>query len=502
MNIETVLKEAFIYRSGCTVTRKGTVHLVPGENHVRIAGMTSSAYTDTMQLRIDPSVRAYAIHIIQKDEDDKEAAHIADEINEKKELIAVLKEQAEMWKAGAEFAQSANASLSDVETYINSYPKRVKEIHAEIRGIEKEIRKLNRLLNKASDRDARPLISAVLKAQQEKDYPFELVYQETSAFWNTQYEIDADTNENTLDVRVRAEVRQNTGEDWNQVKLALRTGHPVNSASLPVLDPVYLDFRPPVHKPIYGGAMPMMASMKAAANTAMEEMMMEDSATADTAQFARIEMDEAEVSSGDTMTEYVPASLYDIASGDDGLTIDLQSFTLKADFVTKAVPKKDIRAYLLAEIKTSDLPAAIHGNAAVYLDGTYTGTSIIAPDYGKETYAVALGLQEAISLSRKEIKKKSSEAFIRNSQSAVYECEICVSNNRDVPVTLSVSDQIPVASDAAISVEVINDDHAVRKEKTGMLEWKLELQPQQTKTLRTEYRVTWPKDKPLHQSTY
>ena len=116
-------------------------------------------------------------------------------------------------------------------------------------------------------------------------------------------------------------------------------------------------------------------------------------------------MDEAEVSSGDTMTEYVPASLYDIASGDDGLTIDLQSFTLKADFVTKAVPKKDIRAYLLAEIKTSDLPAAIHGNAAVYLDGTYTGTSIIAPDYGKETYAVALGLQEAISLSRKEIKK-------------------------------------------------------------------------------------------------
>ena len=69
-------------------------------------------------------------------------------------------------------------------------------------------------------------------------------------------------------------------------------------------------------------------------------------------------------------------------------------------------------------------------------------------------------------------------------------------------MTLSVSDQIPVASDAAISVEVINDDHAVRKEKTGMLEWKLELQPQQTKTLRTEYRVTWPKDKPLHQSTY
>ncbi len=505
MNIETVLKKAYVYRSGCMVTRYGKVHLVPGENRAVIAGMSSTAFIDTMQLKMDPTVKASAVHIIKKDEDEQEAGAIADSINETKEMIAVLREQAEMWKAGAEFARSANASLSDVETYIAAYPQRVKEIRAEIRELEKELKRLNKELNKASGRDNRPLISVILNAQEEKDYPFELIYQETAAYWNTLYEVHADTAAGTLDVKMKAEIRQNTDEDWKDVKLALRTGVPVRSASLPFLNPVYLDFRTQYHNSTADMMpRPMMASRKMSLNSAepMRESAEMEDAWGDTAALGRVQMEDAQVSSGDTMTEYTPTALYDIAAGGDGLNIDLQSFTMKADYVTKAVPKKDIRAYLLAEISTSDLPASIRGNAAVYLDGVYTGTANLSPDFTKDKYAIALGMQEAISLTRKENKKKSSEAFLRNSQSTVYECEIKVSNAKDTPVSITVTDQIPVAREAAITVEVISDDHAVRDAKTGRLEWKLELKPQETRILRTEYRVNWPKDKNLNQSSF
>ncbi len=503
MYTETIVKEVSVYRNGCTVSRKGIIHLMPGENNVQISGLTSSAYTDTMQLRFAPSVSAYAVHIVEREEEERESNDLTDQINETKELIAALKSQAEMWKNGAAIYNSANVTVKEIEEYIIAYPERIKTVKAEIRKLEKELKQLQKQLNEAASRDARPLIGATLKAVNEGDYPFELVYQDTAAYWNSQYEVHTDGESSPLEIRVRAEVRQSTGEDWKNVKMSLRTGMPVYSASLPVLKPVWLDYQQPMRDMVYGMARPMM--MKAAAaptiNSAMrteaEESMLED-----TAAFGRIEMPEADVSSSDTMTEYTLGSVYDVASGKDGLTVDLQKFTLDAKYVIKAVPKKDIKAYLLAEINTKDLPMIINGNAAVYLDGVYTGTCMIAPDYGKDTYAIALGSQERITLSRKANKKKSSSAIFKNVQSSAYECEITVTNGKDIPVTITLYDQIPVTRQDGIKVEVIKTDKADHNEKTGELEWLLDLKPQESRTLHVEYVISWPKDKSLNQSSF
>lgn len=502
MTAETRIKSAEIYRSGCTVTRTGMIHLQPGENKVRIAGLTSSAYTDTMQLRFDPSVAAFAVHVIQKEDEEKEASEIKEQINEIREEIETLKTQAEMWGDTAGISSRNNATIAEIENYIVSYPSRIKAINNELRSLEKEMKRLNKELNDAADRDCRPLISAVLKAEKEGDYPFELVYQETAALWNSQYEIHTDGESGPVEIRVKAEVRQNTKEDWEQVRIALRTGNPVYSASLPVLSPVYLDFTQPRMKNAFMARPNMMMAAASGMSPMMEDTaMMESDAMEDTARLSRIEMEEAEVNSTDTMTEYQLGSLYDIVSGSDGLNVDLQSFSLNADYVTKAVPKKDIRAYLLAEVKTADFPMVVHGSAAIYLNGVYTGTAMIDPDYSEETYAVALGTEEKISLTRNEKKKKSSAQILGNKQSTVYECDIQVSNSKDVPVKLSIADQIPKSRNEAITVDIISLDGAEQNRDTGALKWELELKPQETKKIHVEYKVTWPKDKPLHSNT-
>lgn len=493
-----MIKEAQIYRSGCTVTRKGTVHLSAGENKVRIAGLSSTAFTDTMQLRFDPSVAAFAVHVIAKEDEEKEAGNIKERISEIREEVETLKAQAEMWRDTAGISKMSGISVSEIESFITAYPSRIKAINKEIHDLEKELRKLNKELNEAADRDCRPLISAILKTEAEGDYPFELVYQETSAYWNSQYEIHTDGESGPVEIRVKAEIRQNTKEDWKQVKIALRTGNPVYSASLPVLKPVFLDFsQPRVINTSMRKGMLMSAAMGSV--SPMAESAIADSAlSGDTASLARVEMEEAEVSSTDTMTEYQLGSLYDIANGSDGLNVDLQSFRLDGKYVIKAVPKKDIRAYLLAEVRTADLPMVIHGSASVYLNGVYTGTAMIDPDYSKETYAIALGTQEKVTLTRDEKKKKSSAQLIGNKQSSVYECDIQITNGKDVPVKLSVADQVPVSTNDSITVEIISVDGAVHHKDTGELKWELDLRPQEIRKLHTEYKVTWPKDRPLH----
>ena len=494
MEIRTEVKEAVVYRSGASIRRAGKVHLNEGDNKTVIAGLSQGAYTDTMQLRFPKEISASAVHVISREEDDKEVTAIAEKIDEITRRIEALKSQAEMWlNAGS--LSSDHITMAEIEEYITRYPERVSAIDAEIRTLEKEKKKLNRQLSEAQQRDGRPLISVNLNAPIEGDYPFELVYQETAARWNSKYEVHTDAQNLPLEIRVKAEVYQNTYEDWKNIKIALRTGMPVYSASLPELNPIYLDFSVP--RPVYGAMRPMMKMNAPMRDETVQMAFAEE----DTAQLSRLDVNpSAEVSTSDTMTEYQLGGRYDIASGTDGLNVDLNAFTLKADYVIKAVPKEDTGAYLLAEVKTADLPMIIGGNAAIYLDGVYTGTARLSPDYGEETFAVALGTEERIRLSRTAKKKKSSEALIRNSQSTAYEYEITVNNSKDTPAKITVIDQIPVSRENAINVEATSLDKGVLDEKTGEVRWQIELQPQETKTLHVEYRVSWPKDKSLNTS--
>lgn len=495
MTINTEIKEVHLSRSGFTAVRRGNVHLEAGETKVLIEGLCASSYTDTMQLFFPASVSASAIHVINPDHTGKQSELIREQIEDIDAAVEALARQAEMWENSTAFAQLQTATVEQVESWICAYPERIRAISSEKRRLEKEKKELNVRLNEEFEKENRPLVSAVLKVENSGDYPFEMRCQDYAGGWNSRYEIHTD-GEGPLNLRARAEIRQQTGEDWKGVKMVLRTGAPVRSASLPELKPVYLDFEKPAPKKRFAKAVNGFAMKAMMAEPVMEEAMDYE----DTTELFSLDTGGAEVSTSDTMTEYVLGAEYDVASGDEGMYVDLQSFDLNAEYVIRAVPKKDIHAYLLASIKTADLPMAVRGTASVYLNSAYTGSARIAPDFGEETFTIALGTEERISLSRTEKKKKSKEALIRNQQSAVYECDIQAVSGMDETVTIEITDQIPVSRDQGITVDAVSPGNAAYDETTGILKWKVELNSHEMKTLHVEYRVTWPKDRQVETS--
>jgi uncharacterized protein (TIGR02231 family) len=489
MTIHTDIKEVHLSRSGFTAVRRGCAHLEAGETRVLIEGLCATSYTDTVQLFFPAAVSASAIHVINPDHEGKQSELIREQIDDIDAALEALQKQAEMWQNSTAFAQMQSATVEQVESWISAYPERIRAISSEKRRLEKEKKALDLKLNEEFEKENRPLVSAVLKVENSGDYPFEMRCQDYAGSWNSQYEIHTD-GEGPLSLRARAQIRQNTGEDWKGVRMVLRTGMPVRFASLPQLKPLYLDFEKPMPRPRYSrNTAPVM--MKAM----MADVMTEEAAMEDTAQLFRMDTGSADVNTSDTMTEYVLGAEYDVASGDEGMFVDLQTFELNADYVIRAVPKKDIHAYLLASVKTADLPMSVRGTASVYLNSAYTGSALIAPDYGEDTFTIALGTEERISLSRTEKKKQSKEALIRNQQSAVYEYDIQAVSGMDEPVTVDIIDQIPVSRDQGITVDRLSYGSAEYDETTGILKWKAELSCHEMKTLHVEYRVTWPKDK-------
>jgi hypothetical protein len=91
---------------------------------------------------------------------------------------------------------------------------------------------------------------------------FKLSYLVNQAGWHPTYDIRVKDINHPIALVYKANVFQQSGEDWNDVKLTISTGNPQESGSKPALSPWYLSFyRPNAHQYAHMDAAPAMASV-------------------------------------------------------------------------------------------------------------------------------------------------------------------------------------------------------------------------------------------------
>ncbi|MBQ6355685.1 MAG: mucoidy inhibitor MuiA family protein [Solobacterium sp.] len=497
--IQTRVTGVKIYRNGAETIRRGQSELKAGVNHLKIAGVTQGMDTGTVRLFFPAGVTMSDIRFLNTlnyNPDEKESDRIRAEIEALKQQIEVKELQISLWKENGSFVSRQEQNLQDIESYINRLPERLAGIHREISALQKDITRLEKKLNDTVRTESCPVISVEVEAQADGISDFEIRGHEGSAMWQPVYEIHTDA-EGPLTMRVRARILQNTGEEWDKVNVSLLTGNPASGGVMPVIRPVYLSIRTSETVTRAKGNM-MMGRMAMAAAPMMAD---EDMAMADTMQMNRLETEEAEVSTEETMTEYILPGTKTIPSDSEGTMADLQQFDLPADYVISAVPKMDVKAWLKATVKTVDLPAMVRGNAAVYLNGIFTGNTLINPDLTRETFDIPLGQEEAVQLRRTEKLKKTSEAMLKNQRTTEYAYELMITNSKAKEITVTVQDRLPVSRDKTIVVEPVKTDKAEQDADNGVLTWKITLAPKETKTLNLAYRVSWPKDKKIQETS-
>jgi hypothetical protein len=82
----------------------------------------------------------------------------------------------------------------------------------------------------------------VVNAEKSTSGKIEISYIINNASWTTNYDIRIEDVDKPLNLIYKAKVIQNTGEDWNNVKLVLSTGNPSISNATPELNTYYLSF--------------------------------------------------------------------------------------------------------------------------------------------------------------------------------------------------------------------------------------------------------------------
>ncbi|MBR5340629.1 MAG: mucoidy inhibitor MuiA family protein [Erysipelotrichaceae bacterium] len=496
----TEIKSVKVFLNGAEVTRRGKCELAEGKQTLYAYGLSRGVVYDTVRLFGEEGLHCGNLRYETPENDeyeDNELNRLQRQLEDLRKTIEVKQLQINLWQANGDFTNRTAQNAEEVKDYIEKLPERLKGLNDEILDCEKKARELNKKLEEEKKKEALPVIVVEVEAPKAGEYSFELRYHENNAGWRPTYEVHSDAKED-LEIRMKASIYENTYEDWKNIDLSLYSGNPASGTVLPELDTIRLDIQEKVAAPRGRANGMMMMSMAAAGKSmAMEEM---DIVEDETVPMVRMETQEAEVNTDETMTEYVLSGKRDIFKDGDGTAADLQKFTVKADYEIAAVAKADPNAYLIARIKTADLPINDGVNAGIYLNEVYTGSVYLDPDMTKEELEITLGREEQVHVSHKTISKKTSSVLLKAQKVTEYVYETKVSNTSPKAVEVILKDQIPVSDNKDISVDVIDLNGAELDKETGFIKKKLTVEAGQSETFRLSYKVAWPKDKRISET--
>ena len=498
----TEVKSVKVFLNGAEVTRKGKCELTEGKQTLCVYGLSSGVVYDTVRLFGEEGLRCGNLRyeIPENDEfEDNELNRLQNQINELNRLIEVKQLQMSLWQTNGDFTGRTSQNADEIREYIEKLPERMKGLNDDILDAQKKLRDLGKKLEEEQAKGSLPVIVVEVDAPKAGDYSFELRYHENSAGWKPTYEIHSDAKED-LEIRMKASIYQKTYEDWKNIDLSLYSGNPASGSVLPDLATINLNIQEPVKLAKRANAMSGMMSMAAATGAAMVMEDAEAMVVDEEAPVFRMEMQEAEVNTEETMTEYILSGKRDVYKNGDGTAADLQKFKLKAEYQIAAVAKADPNAYLIAKVKTADLPPTDGISAGIYLNEVYTGNIYLDPNQTKEDIDITLGREEQIHVSHNTVSKKTSSVLLKAQKATEYVYEIKVSNSSTNTVEVVLKDQIPVSQNKDITVDVVDLGGAQLDKETGFLTKKVTVEPGQSTAFRFSYKVAWPKDKKISET--
>lgn len=395
-----------------------------------------------------------------------------------------------------------NLTVAELKAMADFYRTRLTEIGVtKIRSDEKikrlngRITRVNNQINEQNELYSRNTSEIVVSVSAEAATSVEMDvnYVVANAGWFPIYDLRAINTKSPVQLNYKANVYQNTGEQWNNVKLKLSTANPSLGGLKPELYAWYLNFYQPQNIRIRG-----MSSAPSRAKA--EDALAGQVAGVEIEEDKRMEISQSTSDFVTTVqtslnTEFEIGLPYTVLSASKPTVVDVKNYEMKADYEYSVAPKLDQDAFLIARATGWEEFSLLPGEANIFFEGTFVGKSFIDPNNIKDTLAVSLGRDKRIVVKREKLKDFTTRKAIGGNQRDSYAWEVSVRNTKNEVVKITVEDQVPVSQNSQIEVTVSDIGGARYNKDTGKLIWNMTLQPNETKKVVFKYEVKYPKDK-------
>jgi len=400
-------------------------------------------------------------------------------------------------------------SMEEWTGMVSFMDKTLTEIATESRHIELEIKDLNNKksvldqemrLYKYSGGKSKKSVVVDLEMENPGAITMELSYIVIGANWTPIYDIRASSENDSISIVFMANVSQNTGEDWKDVKLELSTAKPFVGDAPRGLSPWYLDIKSPTLSFRTGRAgaeevsymvdgIKIEDTLGMSAGSALGSSQMK--------QLAETQLAVADVSQQIISTSFILKQTETIPSDNKAKKVSVKVATAVGEKDYYAIPKLSNYVYLRSKITNKTSFPLLAGSASVFFDGAFVSTTRIPLVVPTEDFELYLGIDENFRLKRELAERFVDKTGIMSRKNNIsYSYRITVENLRKTEHSITVLDQIPVSQNDDIDVKLQEispePQYKEKDEELGILRWALKLKPGEKKELSFDYEIKYP----------
>ncbi len=389
------------------------------------------------------------------------------------------------------------AAFAAVSEEVAAADTAIRDAQRKQREIDREIARLE------SDRAAKPPakleVRIDLAAQAASKATLRVTYAVRNARWTPLYDARLDTGSKdrkpALELVRRAEIVQNTGEDWSNVTLGVSTLRTARGGNAPELSTLIVQY-PQLPRPMAAGS-----ASDSAAPRALKQAQV--AAAPPPQSEARERADEQQASveaSGFQVTFRIPGRV-SIGAADGAKSLRIATATIAPALLVRSAPVLDPTAFLEASFKQAEDAPLLPGRVSIYRDGTFVGRGRMAAAGKDETVRLGFGADDKVKIERSVLKRNegSTGLIVTTSKTDERSFKTTVRNGHDFPIRVAIEDQLPVSENEEIVVEMLPSTTPPTatnlRDKRGVLEWAFEAKAGEVKDIGFAWRVKWPKDK-------
>lgn len=600
------LKHVTVFTNGAQVERTSSMNLLAGEQIVTFTGL--SPYTDVKSMQIKAhgkltvlGVNHRTIHpdslqrIKQLRDAEQKVKQTDDKEREMRSQLEVVNAQLEMLKTncstGNRTAVTPLANIKELNTY---YAQEMLELKKKAISIDQELVKLAEIREKqqkTADSIAHLKLKTITEAELKLQVPqackvdFTLTYYVKNAGWYPTYDLRSEGVGQPLQLSYKANMFQNTKEEWKNIPVTLSSANPNRSNIAPELRTYWLDYGRSAPRydneavvegvsgvvvdengePIIGTtvkvegtrlgtvtdsngrysiALPRdrdqlkfsyvgyVTQTRKVNGSTLNVTLKEDNSdlrdivvvgygvsnsrssrnevahalegtipgVAIKKSKAKPESDLIEVKEQKAQFGYEFEIKQPLTMTSDGktTTTEIARYQLPATYQYLGIPRADKDAFLVADATEWQQYSLLEGEASVYFENSFVGKTILDPTVVNDTLHFSLGRDNGIRIQRTKVSDRSTRRLLSTTQEQNLTWRITVKNSRKEAVSLTLRDQIPVSENSNITVTTEELSGGQLDKTTGIVEWQLQLQPNEQRELTVAYRVKFPKSRWLN----
>ncbi|HEU5378151.1 MAG TPA: mucoidy inhibitor MuiA family protein [Ktedonobacteraceae bacterium] len=530
------IKEVTVYADRALVTRAGQISLSAGEHELRINNLptfireslraSGQGPQGTRILNVDITTTYHsrppeseiqtlqtACDLLQRRIDLLQAQQAA--LNDRSKWLRALGEQSHDFVRGLARGQMKPQDCADFFSFAATQAlqnaEAAQELDIQLKQVREELAAKQREVARKQGHGLPDRLAAVVSIEMptDGDFSLELSYLVMQASWRPQYDVrvamDEDGNRGRVELSYIGMVQQSTGENWDQVSLALSTARPSQAAVLPELEPRYLRVYTPLPPIMLSAPAPMAvgaasrARMSAAPGKSAELADLDSYADSLAIPPPPVQAEVATASVEQTGTAYVfrIARSVDIPSDNSPHKTTIARDELPCEFDYVSAPGVESNVHLRAKITNATERVLLPGESSIFLSGEYVGTTKVKMTAPKEQFKIFLGLDDTIKVKREQLERSVEKGALLQSdlRRIIYAYRIVVHNYAAFTRNIVLRDQLPVSQHERVKVKTVAiQPPPTERTKLEIVTWRFPLAADGEQKFEYRFTVEHPQD--------